>query len=157
MAFGSGGNLILDTAVYLEFLPGKYQWSLTFMAVWWGVGQMIAGLAAWPLMANFSCEKSIDCTNDNNSGWRYSFYALGSFVFILSILRIFVIRLKESPKWLLSQNKDDEVVRIIEEIALIGGKTCPLTVDQLRTIGTVVQANNAKTYSPSIILYHIKG
>ncbi|CAF5043362.1 unnamed protein product, partial [Rotaria sp. Silwood1] len=50
LAFGGGGNLILDTAVYLEFLPGKYQWSLTFMAAWWGVGQMVAGLVAWPFL-----------------------------------------------------------------------------------------------------------
>jgi MFS family permease len=35
-AFGSGGNLVLDTAVFLEFLPGKQQWLITMMAAWWG-------------------------------------------------------------------------------------------------------------------------
>ena len=30
-AFGGGGNLVLDTTVFLEFLPGKYQWVLTLM------------------------------------------------------------------------------------------------------------------------------
>ncbi|CAF4912335.1 unnamed protein product [Rotaria sp. Silwood1] len=157
LAFGGGGNLILDTAVYLEFLPGKYQWSLTFMAAWWGVGQMVAGLVAWPFLANYSCTKDDICTNANNSGWRYTFYTLGSFVFVLSFLRLFVIRLKESPKWLLSQNRDAELVKIIHEIAHAAGKECSLTLEQLESIGPVVQNNNLKKYNPMIIWYHIKG
>ncbi|CAF3634899.1 unnamed protein product [Rotaria sp. Silwood1] len=157
LAFGGGGNLILDTAVYLEFLPGKYQWSLTFMAAWWGVGQMVAGLVAWPFLANYSCTKDDICTNANNSGWRYTFYTLGSFVFVLSFLRLFVIRLKESPKWLLSQNRDAELVKIIHEIAHAAGKECSLTLEQLESIGPVVQNNNLKKYNPMIIWHHIKG
>ncbi|UJR10787.1 hypothetical protein I4U23_014974 [Adineta vaga] len=157
MAFGGGGNLILDTAVYLEFLPGKYQWSLTFMAAWWGIGQMVAGLVAWPFLAKFSCTKDEVCTNANNSGWRYTFYTLGSLVFVLSILRMLIIRLKESPKWLLSQNRDEEVVRIIREIAQSAGKESPLTLEQLQDIGPVITANSRKKYDLTIIYYHIKG
>jgi hypothetical protein len=36
VGFGGGGNLILDTAVWL--------------AAWWGLGSTIAGLTAWPYM-----------------------------------------------------------------------------------------------------------
>lgn len=43
-AFGAGGNLVLDTAVFLEYLPSKYRWLLTLMAAWWGVGQLVAGM-----------------------------------------------------------------------------------------------------------------
>src|SRR5258708_881864 len=35
-AFGSGGNLVLDTTFFLEYLPSKKQWLLTLMACWWG-------------------------------------------------------------------------------------------------------------------------
>jgi MFS family permease len=35
-SFGGGGNLVLDTAVFLEYLPSQKQWMLTFMAAWWG-------------------------------------------------------------------------------------------------------------------------
>ena len=35
-AFGGGGNLVLDTAVFLEYLPSKDQWLLTLLAAWWG-------------------------------------------------------------------------------------------------------------------------
>lgn len=36
-AFGAGGNLVLDTTVFLEYLPSKEQWLLTLMAAWWGM------------------------------------------------------------------------------------------------------------------------
>lgn len=35
-SFGGGGNLVLDTAVFLEYLPSSRQWMLTLMACWWG-------------------------------------------------------------------------------------------------------------------------
>lgn len=158
MAFGGGGNLILDTAVYLEFLPGKYQWSLTFMAAWWGVGQMVAGLVAWPFLAYYSCGEKEQCTDENNPGWRYTFYTLGTLVFVLSLIRMLVIRLKESPKWLLSQNRDAEVVKVVQEIAQSAGKESPLTLEQLQAIGPVViNAGSSHKYNPVIVWYHIKG
>lgn len=53
-AFGAGGNLILDTAVLLEYLPSNKQWVLSTMAAWFGVGCTIAGLVAWGFMRTFS-------------------------------------------------------------------------------------------------------
>jgi MFS family permease len=50
VGFGGGGNLIMDTAVFLEYLPSNKQWVLTWLAAWWGLGQTIAGLVAWPLL-----------------------------------------------------------------------------------------------------------
>lgn len=51
VGFGGGGNLIMDTAVFLEYLPGNKQWVLTFMACWWGFGQAIAGFIAWGFLS----------------------------------------------------------------------------------------------------------
>lgn len=49
--FGSGGNLVLDPTVLLEFLPGDKQWVVTALAAWWGVGQSVAGFVAWGFMS----------------------------------------------------------------------------------------------------------
>ena len=84
-------------------------------------------------------------------------FTLGGFVLILSLLRMIVIRLKESPKWLLSQNRDAEVVKVIEDIARAAGKQCPLTLDKLQSLGTVQSASKVKKYNPMIFFYHIKG
>lgn len=45
-AFGGGGNLVLDTAVFLEYLPSKDQWLLTLLAGWWGKINAITGSEA---------------------------------------------------------------------------------------------------------------
>lgn len=45
--FGVGGNLVLDTTVFLEYLPTDKNWIVTFMAAWWGIGQLIVGGIAW--------------------------------------------------------------------------------------------------------------
>lgn len=53
--FACGGNLVLDTCVFLEYLPHKDQWLLTFFALFWGIGQknrrvIGLGFLAWPLV-----------------------------------------------------------------------------------------------------------
>lgn len=52
IGFAAGGNLVLDPTVFLEYLPSKYQWLITCMAFWWGIGQTAAGFIAW----GFFCE-----------------------------------------------------------------------------------------------------
>lgn len=50
-AFGAGGNLILDTTVFLEYLPSYKQYLVSCLAAWWGIGCTIAGLVAWAFMS----------------------------------------------------------------------------------------------------------
>lgn len=49
-AFGAGGNLILDTTVFIEYLPSNKQWLVSLLPCWFGVGCTIAGLVAWGFM-----------------------------------------------------------------------------------------------------------
>ena len=67
-AFGSGGNLILDTTVFLEFLPGDKQWLLTLMACWWGLAPVVAAAFAWPFLSlpQYICVDAASCTYENN-------------------------------------------------------------------------------------------
>lgn len=52
-AAGAGGNMALDTTVFLEFLPSRHQFMIVVMALWWGVGQTVAGLMAWGFMREY--------------------------------------------------------------------------------------------------------
>ncbi len=67
-AFGAGGNLILDTAVFLEYLPSKQQWLLTLMACWWGFAPVVAAAFAWPFLSEpqWNCTTAATCTYHNN-------------------------------------------------------------------------------------------
>lgn len=45
LGFGVGGNLPVDGALFLEFLPFASGNLLTLLSVWWPVGQLIASLS----------------------------------------------------------------------------------------------------------------
>lgn len=156
-AFGAGGNLIMDTAVFLEYLPSKSQWLLTFMASWWGIGQIIAGFIAWGFLPNNSCSSVDTCTYDNNKGWRYVWYTSGALVFVMSILRVTVIRLRETPKYLLGHNRDVEVVETLQWLATKYNRQYSLTVEQLEACGSLTSTTRGKKVSYSEFLIHLKG
>lgn len=108
---GAGGNYILDATNFLEFLPRTHAWLVTFLAVWWAVGYTITGLMAWGFMSNYSCAPDAtvsQCTNSDNMGWRYLHFTAGGLVLIMSVLRLLVIKMVQTPRWLISQNRDDE-------------------------------------------------
>jgi MFS family permease len=48
MGFGVGGNLPVDGALFLEFLPMVDNKLLTLLSVWWPVGQLAASLSTYP-------------------------------------------------------------------------------------------------------------
>jgi len=149
-AFGAGGNLVLDTAVFLEYLPSQDQWLLTLMAAWWGIGQLVAGLFAWAFLPNFSagCTSAETCTYDNNKGWRYVWYANGALVFVMSLLRITVIKLRETPKFLIGEGRDAECVETLQFIANKYNRECSLTLEQMEACGTInSQRGSAPTHA----------
>ncbi|KAJ5733886.1 membrane transporter [Penicillium malachiteum] len=170
-AFGSGGNLVLDTTVFLEYLPSNKQWLLTLLAGWWGVGQTVAGLIAWGYMGNdslpsfstehtkYSCptDGSVPCTNANNMGWRYLFYTCGALVFILSIARVLVIRFHETPKFLLCQGRDEDVVKTLQDLANKHDRVCHLTLDQLQAHGQIHSSHAQNKASLSELAVHVRG
>jgi MFS family permease len=45
MGLGVGGNLPVDGALFLEFLPFASNKLLTLLSVWWPVGQLVASLS----------------------------------------------------------------------------------------------------------------
>ncbi|KAJ8116624.1 hypothetical protein OPT61_g1992 [Boeremia exigua] len=164
-SFGAGGNLVLDTAVFLEYLPSTRQFMLTGMAAWWGIGQLIAGFFAWGFLPTYSCQDPANfpdaapCTKSNNQGWRYVWYASGSLVFVMSMARIFVIRLKETPKFLVGEGKDAECVDVLQGIATKYNRPCSLTVESLQACGTIStrSAHGKSKWGPGEIGSHLSG
>jgi MFS family permease len=69
---GVGGNLPVDSAIFLEFLPGSHQYLLTILSIDWALAQVYATLVAWPLLGNLTCQETDEnCTKSENMGWRY--------------------------------------------------------------------------------------
>lgn len=91
-------------------------------------------------------------------GWRYEWYSMGALVSIMAILRVTIIKLKETPKYLLGQGKDEEVVETFQWMAQKYGRTCSLTLEQLQKCGEV-KTTRAKgaSWSPAQLIRHLRG
>ena len=77
-SFGVGGNLPVDSAIFLEFLPASHQYLLTVLSIDWAIAQVIGTLIAWPLLGNYTCEQdATTCRRSDNMGWRYFTITVG--------------------------------------------------------------------------------
>lgn len=96
-------------------------------------------------------------------GWRYIWYTSGAFVFVLSILRITVIRLEETPKFLLSEGKDEAALRVLRNIAEKYQRPCSLTLERLQACGITTQRKTTaagmaqRLIDPREVIFHFKG
>lgn len=128
-----------------------------------GIGQLIAGFFAWAFIPNFSCKDpslfpdAEPCTYTNNKGWRYVWYASGSLVFVMSILRITVMRLRETPKFLIGEGRDAEAVETLQFIAQKYNRTCSLTLEQMAACGTIRKKTDRSKWSLAEIGVHLRG
>jgi MFS family permease len=159
VGFGGGGNLVMDTTVFLEYLPGNKQWLLTLLAAWWGVGQAVTGFIAWGFLVpeKWNCTSVETCTKANNYGWRYVMFTGGAIVFAMSVLRITVVRLKETPKYLLGLGDDAQVIETLQYLAKKYNRPCSLTLEKLEACGTVRSAHSSSRFSLGETLIHFRG
>jgi MFS family permease len=135
-SFGVGGNLPVDSAVFLEFLPGSHQYLLTILSVYWAVAQVIATLVAWPLLGNLTCQEGEVCTRHKNMGWRYFVIVMGGISLIEFAIRFGFFTIYESPKYVMGKGDDEAAVRIVHEVARRNGKTSNLSIEDLKACET---------------------
>lgn len=126
-------NLPVDSAIFLEFLPGTHQYLLTILSIDWALAQVFATLVAWPLLGHMTCQTTdTNCTKSENMGWRYFMITVGGVTLILFLIRFVAFTIFESPKFHMGKGNDAEAVRIVHEVARRNGKTSPLTLEDLQ-------------------------
>ena len=128
MGIGVGGNLPVDGALFLEFVPAEQQGLLTLLSLFWPAGSVLSSLISLALIPGHSCSVDTDelCTSDSNRGWRYVLLTLGLITLAMLISRVLFFRLLESPKFLLSRGKVDEAVLTLKILAKRNGKEVDL-------------------------------
>ncbi|KAF1960441.1 MFS general substrate transporter [Byssothecium circinans] len=136
IGLGVGGNLPIDGALFLEFLPGANGNLLTLLSIFWPIGQLISSLLAWALIHKFSCAPDAAvCARNDNRGWRYFVITLGCISFAIFIARFIFFHLFESPKFLLSRGRQAEAVAVIHGIAHYNKCNTWITEDILNQVG----------------------
>lgn len=126
LGFGVGGNLPVDGALFLEFLPDASSSLLTLLSVWWPVGQLASSLIAWFFIGHWPADQ----------GWRNFIFTIGIVTFAMFALRFFVFRLFESPKFLLSRGRQAEAVAVVHGLAARNGAKTWLTADILDAVAS---------------------
>jgi hypothetical protein len=142
----------VDSAIFLEFLPGTHQYLLTVLSINWALAQVFATLVAWPLLGNLTCEATDEnCTRKKNMGWRYFMITMGGVALLMFLLRFVAFTIFESPKFLMGKGRDEEAVRVVHEVARRNGKTSTLTLEDLQACanlagpGTPAQVQTSAT------------
>lgn len=92
----------------------------------------------------------------NNWGWRYVMFTSGSLVLAMSLLRVTVVRLRETPKYLLGVREEARLVEDLQELARRYGRPCSLTVEKLEACGSIRGVYNVP-FSPSEAWVHLSG
>ncbi|KAI1028871.1 hypothetical protein LB503_002243 [Fusarium chuoi] len=161
-SFGVGGNLPVDSAIFLEFLPASHQYLLTILSIDWAIAQVIGTLIAWPLLGNYTCEQDTVCRRKDNMGWRYFTITVGGLTLLMFLARFVLFKIYESPKYLMSKGRDEEAVRVVHTVAKKNGKTSTLSLEDLKACepeGYVAQTDTSavlKRYLEKVDLSHVK-
>lgn len=152
-----GGNLVLDTSILLEYTGTNSTWTVTFLATWWGVGQTISTLIGWGMLSYSSCDLNLDvCRSSDNRGWRYTWFINAAIVFIFSLLRVLIIRLKETPKYLVSNGRDEEAFEVLKGLAIKYDRPLSLTLEKLQSCGSIAHADQSDelyTWTQKIMMH----
>ena len=90
-------------------------------------------------------------------GWRYVWYASGALVFVMSVLRITVINLRETPKYLLGQGRDADVVELLQWLAHKYHRSCSLTLAELESCGVIISSHSGQMFSFGEFKMHLRG
>lgn len=75
---------------------------------------------AWPLITHFSCPEDTTprtCPSGENMGWRYQCILIGGLTFVLVVIRVFFMKMEESPKWLVTHGEYDDAIAALKEIS----------------------------------------
>ncbi len=63
-------------------------------------------------------------------GWRYLYITLGALCFVMALIRAFVLRTTESPRWLVACGRQEEAVTVLNHIAAMNGSDYRVETDQ---------------------------
>ncbi|KAM9902930.1 hypothetical protein OXX79_003666 [Metschnikowia pulcherrima] len=145
-AFSAGGNLMNDLTTFLEILPSKRVWLTTLMMTWWCAGRLIGAVTSAIFVGEWSCPANEPCVSSNNRAWRYNWFICGALLFVWAIVRV-CIKVHETPKFLVSNGRDDEAISVLHAIAAKYGRICTLTQVELEACGEVTNSNINQEYS----------
>jgi hypothetical protein len=75
----------------------------------------------------------------------------------MSVLRVTVIRLQETPKYLLGEGKEELMVKQFHDMAAKYNRPCTITLEELQACGTIKSAHGKSKASFGEVGVHLRG
>ncbi|XHF99942.1 hypothetical protein AWENTII_003423 [Aspergillus wentii] len=158
-SIGAGGNIAIDLTVFVEWLPRSKGYILTALAMWFGVGNAVGGLLAWPLIDSFSCPAeatSSTCKSSANMGWRYQYILVGGLCLVLALIRVFCMSMEESTKWLVTQGRFEDAIEELGKVARMNKSEVTVSIQDFRPIQEL-PLNETRSQKARRQCSHIRG
>lgn len=147
---GLGGNIPIDAAITLEFLPQTRRYLVALLGIWQPIGVVVASAIAFGTAAKYRCDVDLlacnaadldpgdaCCTVASNMGWRYEVIIIGVITFLVFFVRYFIFTFHESPKFLISKGRYEEAIEVLHKIAQFNKEPMPtLTLADFQAIDT---------------------
>lgn len=67
-------------------------------------------------------------------GWRYLLFTIGAITLFVFIIRFFLFKFRETPKFLVYKGQDEKAIETIRHIAKVNRKPCGLTLDMFESL-----------------------
>ncbi|PWI67708.1 hypothetical protein PCL_02629 [Purpureocillium lilacinum] len=164
VGFGVGGNIPVDSAIFLEFVPHNRRFLLACLSVFQPLGVVICSAIAFGFIPTYSCSPNFSeknplpscrtaetgtpcCSRSNNMGWRYLLYTLGGLSLLVFFLRFFVFTFRETPKYSIYKGHDAKAIETMQHMAKVNKQQCRLTLEDLEALAKNHEANHSDTSS----------
>jgi len=143
VGFFVGGNMPVDGALFLEFIPKTKQYLLTALSVFFSFGAVLAAILAWAILPSTSCSPSSVTAHTcnpsvENNGWRYVIGALAGINALMFVARYLCLRLEESPRFLLARGRSKDARDVLLSIVKLNMRDAP-ELERQRMIDLVNQ------------------
>ncbi|KAB8274955.1 FMN-dependent dehydrogenase-domain-containing protein [Aspergillus minisclerotigenes] len=144
----AGGNVPVGSMMFLEFIPMRSvslqsnghritngnQPSISSH----GIDRMVEPRSIDCLLGCMGVSSQFQLPNERDSGnlspSRYTLITLGGMSLVFTLIRLLAFKLPETPRYLLSQGRDQDAVEAVNYVARQNGRPEPLTIGMLREI-----------------------
>ncbi|KAF8322590.1 MFS general substrate transporter [Clavulina sp. PMI_390] len=135
-----GGSIPTDGTLFVENLPKRKHWLLTFLSVFFSLGALLTAIVAVIVIPGHSCPEAAPGSSERppcdvalqNAGWRYMFGGLTLITAAMFVGRIFLFHLHESPKYLVHTGRPEDAALVLRAISKVNGTPLNITVEDVR-------------------------
>ncbi|KAG6035473.1 hypothetical protein E4U41_006076 [Claviceps citrina] len=178
VGFGVGGNIPVDGAILLEFIPQNRRFLVACLSIFQPLGVVVCSAIAFAFIPLHSCSPNFSernplpscrtaaaaetagvpcCQRSDNMGWRYLLYTLGALSFAVFLLRFAIFTFRETPKYLLYRGHDAKAIQVMQHMAEVNGQQCRLTVEDLQFLGRDADSDSDDVASSDSLIPGQKG